>query len=225
MSGLFFGSVTSLFFVPLFYVWLDDLNIWRQRIKLFSRREPRRSAGARAEFSAAGPCRRPSSRRRARSRPARRRSRPAAVTPVAARSRWHSARSRPRAILSPRFLISAASPSCALTMRKRLRDFPQPRKAGFETAVLGALDAAVVGEPRVHREAGDGEPREQVLRIGDHREVDEPAALDREAREFRPGLLLDRAVRLAHVGQLALGARTQRSRCARISAASSRRLK
>ncbi len=37
MSGLFFGSVTSLFFVPLFYVWLDDLNIWRQRIRLHSR--------------------------------------------------------------------------------------------------------------------------------------------------------------------------------------------
>ena len=37
MSGLFFGSVTSLFFVPLFYVWLDDMNIWRQRIRLFSR--------------------------------------------------------------------------------------------------------------------------------------------------------------------------------------------
>ncbi|MEX0735006.1 MAG: efflux RND transporter permease subunit [Steroidobacteraceae bacterium] len=37
MSGLFFGSITSLFFVPLFYVWLDDLNNWRQRIKLFSR--------------------------------------------------------------------------------------------------------------------------------------------------------------------------------------------
>ena len=36
MSGLFFGSVTSLFFVPLFYVWLDDLNIWRQRIRLHS---------------------------------------------------------------------------------------------------------------------------------------------------------------------------------------------
>ncbi len=37
MSGLLFGSVTSLFFVPLFYVWLDDMNIWRQRIRLFSR--------------------------------------------------------------------------------------------------------------------------------------------------------------------------------------------
>ena len=38
MSGLFFGSITSLFFVPLFYVWLDDLNGWRRRIGLFSRR-------------------------------------------------------------------------------------------------------------------------------------------------------------------------------------------
>ncbi len=37
ISGLFFGSITSVFFVPLFYVWLDDLNNWRQRIKLFSR--------------------------------------------------------------------------------------------------------------------------------------------------------------------------------------------
>ena len=39
MSGLLFGSVTSLFFVPMFYVWLDDLNVWRQRIKLHSRGE------------------------------------------------------------------------------------------------------------------------------------------------------------------------------------------
>jgi HAE1 family hydrophobic/amphiphilic exporter-1 len=37
MSGLFFGSVTSLFFVPMFYVWLDDINEWRQRVRLFSR--------------------------------------------------------------------------------------------------------------------------------------------------------------------------------------------
>jgi HAE1 family hydrophobic/amphiphilic exporter-1 len=37
MSGLLFGSMTSLFFVPLFYVWLDDLNSWRRRIGLFSR--------------------------------------------------------------------------------------------------------------------------------------------------------------------------------------------
>jgi hypothetical protein len=36
MSGLFFGSITSIFYVPLFYVWLDDLNNWRQRIKLYS---------------------------------------------------------------------------------------------------------------------------------------------------------------------------------------------
>ncbi len=39
MSGLLFGSVTSLFFVPLFYVWLDDLNVWRQRVRLHSRAE------------------------------------------------------------------------------------------------------------------------------------------------------------------------------------------
>ncbi|MGQ0384645.1 MAG: efflux RND transporter permease subunit [Gammaproteobacteria bacterium] len=37
MSGLIFGSITSIFFVPMFYVWLDDLNDWRQRVKLFSR--------------------------------------------------------------------------------------------------------------------------------------------------------------------------------------------
>jgi HAE1 family hydrophobic/amphiphilic exporter-1 len=37
MSGLFFGGITSLFFVPLFYVWLDDLNGWHRRVGLFSR--------------------------------------------------------------------------------------------------------------------------------------------------------------------------------------------
>jgi HAE1 family hydrophobic/amphiphilic exporter-1 len=37
IAGLFFGSVTSIFFVPLFYVWLDDLNEWRLRVKLFAR--------------------------------------------------------------------------------------------------------------------------------------------------------------------------------------------
>lgn len=37
MAGLAFGSVTSLFFVPLFYVWLDDLNGWRRRVGLFAR--------------------------------------------------------------------------------------------------------------------------------------------------------------------------------------------
>jgi hypothetical protein len=40
MSGLLFGSVTSLFFVPLFFVWLDDMNVWRQRVKLHSRGGP-----------------------------------------------------------------------------------------------------------------------------------------------------------------------------------------
>ena len=32
ISGLAFGSVTALFFVPAFYVWLDDLDAWRRRI-------------------------------------------------------------------------------------------------------------------------------------------------------------------------------------------------
>jgi HAE1 family hydrophobic/amphiphilic exporter-1 len=32
ISGLAFGAVTSLFFVPAFYVWLDDLNAWRRRV-------------------------------------------------------------------------------------------------------------------------------------------------------------------------------------------------
>ncbi len=34
MSGLAFGAVTSLLFVPIIYVWLDDLNQWRRRLVL-----------------------------------------------------------------------------------------------------------------------------------------------------------------------------------------------
>jgi HAE1 family hydrophobic/amphiphilic exporter-1 len=37
MSGLAFGSFTSLFFVPMFYIWIDDLNNWRQRVALAAR--------------------------------------------------------------------------------------------------------------------------------------------------------------------------------------------
>jgi hypothetical protein len=37
MSGLLFGSVTSLFFGPLFYDWLDDMTVWRPRVNLNSR--------------------------------------------------------------------------------------------------------------------------------------------------------------------------------------------
>jgi HAE1 family hydrophobic/amphiphilic exporter-1 len=48
MSGLFFGGITSLFFVPLFYVWLDDLNSWRRRIGLFSRGATPAAAGSEA---------------------------------------------------------------------------------------------------------------------------------------------------------------------------------
>jgi HAE1 family hydrophobic/amphiphilic exporter-1 len=32
MGGLAFGAVTSLFFVPAFYVWFDDFNEWRRRV-------------------------------------------------------------------------------------------------------------------------------------------------------------------------------------------------
>jgi HAE1 family hydrophobic/amphiphilic exporter-1 len=46
MSGLFFGSITSLFFVPLFYVWLDDFNNWRRRVALFSRGVQPAAAGS-----------------------------------------------------------------------------------------------------------------------------------------------------------------------------------
>jgi HAE1 family hydrophobic/amphiphilic exporter-1 len=37
MSGLVFGSITSIFFVPMFYVWLDDVNNWRLRVRRFAR--------------------------------------------------------------------------------------------------------------------------------------------------------------------------------------------
>lgn len=45
MSGLAFGAVTSLFFVPAFYVWLDDLSAWRGRVSAASRGEAAAEAG------------------------------------------------------------------------------------------------------------------------------------------------------------------------------------
>jgi hydrophobic/amphiphilic exporter-1 (mainly G- bacteria), HAE1 family len=36
MGGLGFSAVVSLLIVPMFYVWFDDLNLWRQRV--FARR-------------------------------------------------------------------------------------------------------------------------------------------------------------------------------------------
>ena len=36
MGGLAFSAVVSLLIVPMFYVWFDDLNAWRQRV--FARR-------------------------------------------------------------------------------------------------------------------------------------------------------------------------------------------
>ena len=38
MGGLSFSAVVSLLIVPMFYVWFDDLNAWRQRV--FARRAP-----------------------------------------------------------------------------------------------------------------------------------------------------------------------------------------
>jgi hypothetical protein len=32
MGGLMFSAVVSLIIVPLFYVWFDDLNLWRMRV-------------------------------------------------------------------------------------------------------------------------------------------------------------------------------------------------
>lgn len=40
MSGLAFGAFTSLFFVPVFYLWLDNLNQWRAGIGAASRPVP-----------------------------------------------------------------------------------------------------------------------------------------------------------------------------------------
>jgi HAE1 family hydrophobic/amphiphilic exporter-1 len=38
MGGLAFSAVVSLLIVPMFYVWFDDLNLWRRRV--FSRSSP-----------------------------------------------------------------------------------------------------------------------------------------------------------------------------------------
>jgi HAE1 family hydrophobic/amphiphilic exporter-1 len=32
IGGLSFSALVSLIIVPLFYVWFDDLNLWRQRV-------------------------------------------------------------------------------------------------------------------------------------------------------------------------------------------------
>jgi hypothetical protein len=36
MGGLGFSAIVSLLIVPMFYVWFDDLNLWRRRV--FTRR-------------------------------------------------------------------------------------------------------------------------------------------------------------------------------------------
>jgi HAE1 family hydrophobic/amphiphilic exporter-1 len=37
IGGLAFSSVLSLYAVPAFYEWFDDLNQWRQRIRSTAR--------------------------------------------------------------------------------------------------------------------------------------------------------------------------------------------
>jgi hypothetical protein len=32
MGGLAFSAAVSLLIVPMFYVWFDDLNLWRKRV-------------------------------------------------------------------------------------------------------------------------------------------------------------------------------------------------
>jgi hypothetical protein len=32
MGGLGFSAIVSLLIVPMFYVWFDDLNLWRRRV-------------------------------------------------------------------------------------------------------------------------------------------------------------------------------------------------
>jgi HAE1 family hydrophobic/amphiphilic exporter-1 len=32
MGGLAFSAAVSLLIVPMFYVWFDDLNLWRRRV-------------------------------------------------------------------------------------------------------------------------------------------------------------------------------------------------
>jgi hypothetical protein len=32
MGGLAFSAAVSLLIVPMFYVWFDELNLWRRRV-------------------------------------------------------------------------------------------------------------------------------------------------------------------------------------------------
>ena len=38
IGGLAFSAIVSLIIVPIFYVWFDDLNLWRKRV--FTREQP-----------------------------------------------------------------------------------------------------------------------------------------------------------------------------------------
>jgi HAE1 family hydrophobic/amphiphilic exporter-1 len=52
MGGLMFSAAVSLIIVPLFYVWFDDLNLWRQRV--FTRQVKAPAAAASPPVTATG---------------------------------------------------------------------------------------------------------------------------------------------------------------------------
>ncbi len=52
MGGLMFSAVVSLIIVPVFYVWFDDLNLWRQRV--FTRQVQAPAAAASPPVTATG---------------------------------------------------------------------------------------------------------------------------------------------------------------------------
>jgi HAE1 family hydrophobic/amphiphilic exporter-1 len=51
MGGLAFSAVVSLLIVPMFYVWFDDLNLWRRRV--FGKASP--AAGAESPVGSPSP--------------------------------------------------------------------------------------------------------------------------------------------------------------------------
>jgi HAE1 family hydrophobic/amphiphilic exporter-1 len=57
MGGLAFSSVVSLLIVPMFYVWFDDLNLWRKRV--FGRADVAEALPTAVDGAAAGSAPRP----------------------------------------------------------------------------------------------------------------------------------------------------------------------
>jgi hypothetical protein len=53
MGGLGFSAIVSLLIVPVFYVWFDDLNLWRRRVFGKALQSTGSTTGAGAEPAAA----------------------------------------------------------------------------------------------------------------------------------------------------------------------------